>query len=43
LLENIVKHNQGNETAKSFVLSIIINENEILISNEMRPKINQNI
>ena len=41
LLENIVKHNQGNEQ-NPLITSIIINENEIIISNEMRPKINQN-
>lgn len=41
LFKNIVKHNQGNEQ-NPLVTSIIINENEIIISNEMRPKINQN-
>lgn len=41
LLENIVKHNQGNEQ-NPLMTSIIINENEIIINNEMRPKINQN-
>lgn len=39
LLENIVKHNQGNEQ-NPLLTSIQINENEIIISNEMRPKIN---
>jgi two-component system, LytTR family, sensor kinase len=41
LLENIVKHNQGNEQ-NPLVTSIVINENEIIIENEVRPKINQN-
>lgn len=38
LLENIVKHNQGNEQ-NPLVTSIEINENDIIISNEIRPKI----
>lgn len=41
LLENIIKHNQGNEQ-KPLLTSIEIYENEIIISNERRPKINQN-
>ena len=41
LLENIVKHNQGNEQ-NPLITSIIINENEIIICNEKLPKINQN-
>lgn len=41
LLENIVKHNQGNEQ-NPLVTSIVINENETVIQNEVRPKINQN-
>ena len=39
LLENIVKHNQGSEQ-NPLLTSIQINENEIIISNEIRPKIN---
>ncbi len=41
LLENIVKHNQGNEQ-NPLITSIFINENEIIIQNKVRPKINQN-
>ena len=41
LLENIVKHNQGNEQ-NPLITSIFINENEIVIQNKVRPKINQN-
>ncbi len=41
LLENIVKHNQGNEQ-NPLVTSIIIDENEIIIQNEIKPKMNHN-
>ncbi len=41
LLENIVKHNQGNEQ-NPLVTSIVIDENEIIIQNEIKPKINHN-
>jgi two-component system, LytTR family, sensor kinase len=41
LLENIVKHNQGNEQNPLFT-TLEINENEIMVRNEIRPKINQN-